>query len=326
MNTNKKKLELKPFKIRKFTRTKFRSRPPTLRRRRERIKGEIWIYNEGIYEQEQICAERWMRLIYENPASGPPLMFLAKRKMLSRLYGMYCRTPMSARGISKFIEKYQVDMTGCQGPYRNFADFFAREKQGVQFPKENKVLGSPCEGLVSVHTDIQPENLIAAKGSDFSLSELFNDEALAREYKGGTMVQIRLTPANYHRMHFFDDGLITHSEMLNGDLYSVSPLAINRVMKLYCRNKRAIIKFASQNFGDVVLVEVGATFVGSIVHCFKNGEAVSRGQQASYFLPGGSLVLAFFKGGTLNPDELLVKQTTAGYETKMRIGSRLGGF
>ena len=72
------------------------------------------------------------------------------------------------------------------------------------------------------------------------------------------------------------------------------------------------------------MVEVGATFVGSIVHCFDVGQQVSRGQQASFFLPGGSLVLAFFKPGAFVPDEALIEQTNAGYETKALIGHPLG--
>ena len=293
------------------------------RLRIKKQRQEIWIYNDGQYEQEQICAEKWMRLIYESPVGGAGLLFLVKRKVLSRLYGMYCRTKFSARKIPKFIQKYQVDMTGSSGPYKNFQDFFSRERTDVRFPEEARVMGSPCEGMVSAYTDIDPMMMIAAKGSHFSLGELFGDDELAEEYRGGTMVRIRLTPANYHRMHFFDDGVVTASKLLNGDLFSVSPLAIKRVVRLYCRNKRALIQFASKNFGDAVLVEVGATFVGSIEHCFEDGEEVRRGQQASTFLPGGSLLLMFFKSNTFEPSEDLLKQTAEGYETKMKLGAPL---
>ena len=289
-----------------------------------RIKHEIWVYNNGQYEQEVVVAERWMRLIYESPVGGAPLLFLARRKVLSRIYGMYCRTTFSARKIPQFIEQYQIDMTGCSGDYKNFADFFSREKTDVQFPAESGVLGSPCEGLVSAYSNIMPDNLIAAKGEAFSLAELLNDEELAAEYIGGTMVRIRLTPANYHRIHFFDDGTVTDIKMLNGTLYSVSPLALNRVARLYCRNKRALVSFSSKKFGEVLLVEVGATFVGSIVHCFESGDEVARGQQACYFLPGGSLLLMFFKQGSFSPDEDLIAQSIAGYETKIQIGMALG--
>lgn len=138
------------------------------------------------------------------------------------------------------------------------------------------------------------------------------------------MISIRLTPANYHRMHFFDNGVVTGTRMIKGDLYSVSPLALNRVLRLYCRNKRAVINFSTENFGDVVLVEVGATFVGSIVHCFNEGQEVERGQVASYFKPGGSLVLMFVKKGQFVPNKDLMLRTTEGFETKILIGEPLG--
>ncbi|MCL2357969.1 MAG: phosphatidylserine decarboxylase [Defluviitaleaceae bacterium] len=301
---------------------------PKFSKRKQRAprfkKQQIWVYNENELEQERICPERLMRLIYENPVGGAGLLWLAKRKAVSRLYGLYCRTPLSARGIPKFIEKYGVDMTGCDGNYKNFAQFFAREKSGVTFPEEKTSLGSPCEGLVSVFPNLTPSQVVMAKGIRFSLEELFGDPVLAREYEGGTMVSIRLTPANYHRMHFFDAGAVESAHMIKGHLYSVSPLALNRVVKLYCRNKRALIRFKAENFGDVVLVEVGATFVGSIVHCFEEGQPVARGDVASYFKPGGSLVLMFLKKDAFAPNAELVSRSAEGYETKIAIGRALG--
>ena len=291
-------------------------------RRKKRTK--IYYYNNGKLEEEKICPERWMRLIYENPVGGASLLWLVKRKALSRLYGLYCKTPMSARGISRFIKKYHVDMTGCKGKYKNFAQFFSRERQGIQFPKEKNVLGTPCEGLVSAFDNIQSDKLIQAKGMEFSMRDLFGNESLANEFDGGTMVRIRLTPANYHRMHFFDKGTIQKETNLKGHLYSVSPLALNKIIELYCRNKRAVIEFETENFGKAVMVEVGATFVGSIVHCFKQGEQVDRGQLASYFKPGGSLVLVFFKKGTVELQKDILEKSKDGFEVKMPIGEPLG--
>jgi len=320
-----KKLRLKiPRVIRRNRGASQRPKRLRLRRGQRKAGQPLWVYNGGQLEQERIVAERWMRLIYENPVGRASLLWWVKRKTISRIYGLYCRTPMSARKIQRFIQEYDIDMTGCDDKYKNFAQFFSREKTNVCFPEDPQVLGSPCEGMVTINTGIEPEKLIAAKGADFSLAELFGDKALAEEYRGGTMLRIRLTPSNYHRMHFFDDGVVTGAKFLKGDLYSVSPLAVDRVRRLYCRNKRAIINFSSQHFGEVAMVEVGATFVGSIVHCFDIGQHVTRGQQASFFLPGGSLVLVFFKEGAFNPDEALLQQTNAGYETKSLIGHPLG--
>jgi len=282
------------------------------------------VYNaDGVLEQEHIFPEKFMRLIYENPVGKASLLWLVKRKAVSRMYGLYCRTRHSAKMIPKFINQYDIDMTGCDGRYKNFAQFFAREMEGINFPQEPEFLGSPCEGIVSVFPNLKHDQVVAAKGASFSLAELFKDASLAREYEGGTMVSIRLTPANYHRMHFFDSGKVTNTRIIKGDLYSVSPLALNRIVRLYCRNKRAVINFATDNFGEVVLVEVGATFVGSIVHCFENGERVERGQMASYFKPGGSLVLMFLKEGQYVPRPELVERTDEGHETKISIGEAL---
>ena len=293
-------------------------------RRNNKNKQQIWIYNGNNLEQERICPERLMRLIYENPVGGASLLWLVKRKAVSRLYGLYCRTRFSARVIPKFIRQYDIDMSGCTGDYKNFTQFFSREKKNITFPRESTTLGSPCEGLVSVVQNLQINQVVTAKGSNFSLAELFGDRDLAQEYEGGTMVSIRLTPANYHRMHFFDNGMVTNTRKIKGDLYSVSPLALSRVVRLYCRNKRTVINFATENFGEVALVEVGATFVGSIVHCFNDGEEVERGQVASYFKPGGSLVLMFVKKGHFSPFEDLAARTAEGYETKISIGTPLG--
>lgn len=300
---------------------KFRGRWP---RKSKKAKQNILIYNNGQIEEERICPEKLMRLIYENPVGGASLLWLVKRKAVSRLYGLYCQTRMSARSIPRFIKKYGVDMTGCDGTYRNFSQFFSREKKGIAFPENSDVLGSPCEGLVSVFENIEPAELIAVKGAHFSLHDLFFDKELAGEYAGGHMVSIRLTPANYHRMHFFDDGVVGLTRMLKGDLFSVSPLALKKIARLYCRNKRALIRLETENFGDAVLVEVGATFVGSIVHCFQDGQRVRRGDLASYFKPGGSLVLMFLKKGRFSPDAGLVSRTKEGIETKVSIGAALG--
>ena len=287
-------------------------------------KKDILVYNNGKYEKENIPAEKWMRLIYENPVAGAPLLHLVKRKMASRIYGLYCRTRFSARTIPQFIQDYQIDMTGCEDSYKNFADFFARKRQGVHFSPEQNILGSPCEGLVSAYGRIDAQSLIDAKGTGFSLEELFDDAAVAQDYQGGSMLHIRLTPSSYHRIHFFDDGQVIDSKFINGHLFSVSPIAVSRIARLYCLNKRALIQFRSQNFGDVVMVEVGATFVGSIIHCFDSGEQVLRGQEAGYFLPGGSLLMVFFKEGAFAPDISLLEQTAAGYETKAELGQPLG--
>jgi phosphatidylserine decarboxylase len=284
------------------------------------------IYDNGEIKREKIVAEKWMRLIY-GEAGGPlPLARLTSRKVISRVYGMYCKTRHSANMIGRFVADNYVDMAGCLpvGGYKNFAEFFSREKRGILFPKEPHLLGSPCEGLVSAYEDINPDKLVAAKGMEYTLAELFGDAELAEAYRGGSCLRIRLTPANYHRMHFFDCGEVTDVECIGGDLYSVNPLAVAKVARLYCQNKRVRVNAATRNFGEAVIMEVGATFVGSIVHRFLVGDNMRRGRQASYFLPGGSLVLVYFKKGAVKLDTGILERTAEDIETKTDIAAVVG--
>ncbi|MCL2500807.1 MAG: phosphatidylserine decarboxylase [Defluviitaleaceae bacterium] len=288
------------------------------------------IYDNGEIKPEKIVADKWLRLIYDDacgakaPQAPSSLARLTSRKTLSRLYGAYCNTRHSARLIGRFITDNNIDMAGCAGEYRNFAEFFSREKKGIVFPKEPHVLGSPCEGMVSAYDAINPEKAVAAKGMEYSLAELFGDAEMAEVYRGGSCLRIRLTPANYHRMHFFDCGEVTDVECIDGDLYSVNPLAVARIAKLYCQNKRVRINISTRNFGDAVIVEVGATFVGSIVHRFLVGDNARRGRQAAYFLPGGSLVLVYFKKDRVRLDTDIIERTAKGIETKTHIGAAVG--
>jgi len=284
------------------------------------------IYDNGELKAEKIIADKWMRLLYDDALGRASLMRLASRKAVSRLYGLYCRTRHSARMIPGFIADNHVDMAGCAGAgqYKHFAAFFSREKKGISFPGAGRLLGSPCEGLVSAYADIDPDNMIAAKGAVYSLGELFGNAALAEKYRGGACLRVRLTPAHYHRMHFFDHGEITDVRCIDGDLYSVNPLAVARVARLYCQNKRVRVQIATRNFGEVVIVEVGATFVGSIVHRFLVGDNARRGRQASYFLPGGSLVLVYFKEGAVALDADILGRTAQGVETATKIGAVVG--
>jgi len=269
--------------------------------------------------------DRIIRLIYgERANERASLATLASRKALSLWYGAYCRSGHSRQLIAPFIAENNIDMTGCSGSYKNFAEFFARQKRGIVFPEEATQLGAPCEGLASAYTDIDPDTMVAAKGSLYSLAELFGDAALAEQYRGGSCLRVRLTPANYHRMHFFDDGEVTDATYIDGDLYSVNPLAVEKIARLYCRNKRVRVQVATQQFGNVVIMEVGATFVGSIVHKFLVGDKARRGRQASYFLPGGSLVLVYFQPGAVTLDADMLARTAQHIETRVNVGTVVG--
>jgi hypothetical protein len=53
-------------------------------------------------------------------------------------------------------------------------------------------------------------------------------------------------------------------------------------------------EIATADFGNVIVVAVGATIVGSIIHTVPEGASVSKGDELGYFAFGGSTVLTLF--------------------------------
>ena len=77
-------------------------------------------------------------------------------------------------------------------------------------------------------------------------------------------------------------------------------------------------------FGPVLMIEVGATMVGSIKQLFAPGRAVVKGEGKGLFKIGGSCVITLFQRGHIRFDSDLVEQSRSCLETFARMGDRLG--
>jgi phosphatidylserine decarboxylase len=76
-------------------------------------------------------------------------------------------------------------------------------------------------------------------------------------------------------------------------------------------------------FGDVVMTEVGATMVGSIIQTY-TGHFVKKGEEKGYFKFGGSTVVLLFEKNKIRIDQDLLINTLKGYETVIKEGERIG--
>lgn len=135
---------------------------------------------------------------------------------------------------------------------------------------------------------------------------------------------LRLCPTDYHRFHFFDSGVCEQTRKIEGHYYSVNPVALQKVQKLFCQNKREWSIFHSNNFGEVVYVEVGATCVGSIIQTYTPGEKVKKGDEKGYFKFGGSTVVLFFEKDKITIDKDILNQSAQGYESSVLFGETIG--
>ncbi|MCI9304637.1 phosphatidylserine decarboxylase [Clostridium sp.] len=291
----------------------------------------IQVYNRKTnkYDTENVAGDKYIKWAYESPIGKSFVELFIKRKLFSKLYGNFCDSKLSVKKINSFIKNFNIDtdiFTNDPSDFKSFNDFFIRKLTPESRPinKDKNILISPGDGRLLAYTNIDINSLIQVKGITYSLSELLEDNPIANEYAGGTCLVLRLCPVDYHRLHFIDDGIPEKSNIVNGNYYSVNPTALERIPKLYCQNKREWSIFHSENFGDVILMEVGATCVGSIVQTYEPNKKVSKGDEKSYFKFGGSTTILFFKENTVTIDDDILIQSSFGFETKVIMGEKIG--
>lgn len=291
----------------------------------------IKIYNRHSksYEEENIVGKRYIQWTYESPIGKRFSELILKKKLFSKLYGAYCDTKISSKKIPCFIHDYNIDIKESiksENDFISFNDFFTRKllKTARPIDLHPNILISPGDGRLMVYEDIDLDNVIQIKNLTYSLRELINDDCIAEQYKKGTCIILRLAPIDYHRFHFIDSGTPTKSTKIDGYLYSVNPIALNNIPKLFCENKREWSIFKSDNFDDILTIEVGATCVGSIIQTYTPDKKVNKGDEKGYFKFGGSTTILFFKKDTINIDEDIIQQSHLGFETKVLFGETIG--
>jgi len=252
-------------------------------------------------------------------------------KHLTEQQGKKFNNPASKKEIEHFIQFHNLnkeEILDSLDSFKNFNEFFYRKLKPSARPiaeaSNQKVAVSPGDCRLNVFTSIEEATKIWIKGKKFSLTNLLKDDALAKEYSGGSLVIARLAPQDYHRFHSPVSGTLGKFTPYTGTYYTVNPIAIRDTIDVYTENKRQRVTIKSPEFGDVIYITVGATMVGSIVYTAKEGQTVKKGDELGYFAFGGSTVLVLFKKGTINFDEDLKVNSMKPIETLVKIGSRLG--
>ncbi len=274
---------------------------------------------------EKVAGEKWLVWLYNNPIGEATLWTLAKRKVVSSIYGNMMDRTTSAKKIHPFIDEFDIDMSGVQEQeFKNFNDFFTRrlKENARQIDTCLNTVISPADGKILAYTDIGNSDFII-KGFRFDVSSFLDNPVLAQKYSDGALLVIRLAPVDYHRFHFPVSGILTSDKKIEGDYYSVNPFALRKKAEIFCLNKREYTILANPLFGDVVMAEVGATMVGSIVQTYK-GSSVIKGEEKGYFEFGGSTVVLLFEKNTISIDRDLLINTANGYETAVKMGERIG--
>lgn len=81
----------------------------------------------------------------------------------------------------------------------------------------------------------------------------------------------------------------------------------------------------TEQFGDIIQMEVGALMVGKISNLHtEGGVKVTKGEEKGYFEFGGSTILLLLEKDKVKLCDDLLKNTREGFETKLLQGSMLG--
>ena len=289
-------------------------------------------YTQGI-EEEQVYGEGFLRWAYENPLGKLTTELIVKRAIFSRWYGWRMDRAGSREKVVPFIEKFGIkteEHLDSIDSYRTFNDFFYRKLKPEARPiaSDADEVCFPADGRHIGFQDVSECDGVFVKGQKFDVAGLLESDALGDRFKNGSLVLSRLCPVDYHRYHFPCEGRVKSQEMLprkgSGVLYSVNPVALAQDLSIFWKNKRLLTLLDTADLGQVAILEIGATCVGSIVSTSKTGEWVAKGQEKGYFRFGGSSVITIFEPGKVQLSEDLLHHSANMVETYVRMGDVMG--
>ena len=205
--------------------------------------------------------------------------------------------PLNVFVLERFIETYHVNRSEIPAElssYKNFAEFFTRKLPVGVRQIESDII-SPVDGMLRNVTTIKAGHVELIKGHAFSIQKLLADSKQAEKYDGGVLCNFYLAPGDYHHVHSVCSGKLLDIKKLPGSLWSVNNLTFEKFPDVLSENERVLLPFETE-WGQVMVILVGALNVGKIEINFKTQQVVSVGERAGTFHMGSSVVLLFEPG------------------------------
>jgi phosphatidylserine decarboxylase len=260
----------------------------------------------------------------------------------------------SVKLIPAFIKTHKLNLAEVEKPiseYKTFNEFFSRRlKPGLRndaVPGDDTICLSPADCRLNVFDSIESSKKLWIKGTHFTVGALLgaydSDGSVAAKFSGGQLAIARLAPQDYHRWHLPVTCTLQTRFPIAGGYQTVNPIAVRKQVDVYTENSRVICPMKTSEFGDVILVAIGAAMVGSIKFdeclCHPNRKAFQpvchnglcmQGQKRlkfgehGYFQFGGSTCLLLFQAGAVQWDKDLLANSNKSLETLVQVGTRIG--
>lgn len=276
------------------------------------------------YIEDKSKSSSMLKFLYNTVIGRILLKLIFTRKTVSNIYGFYMKSRLSKAKIDKFIEKHNIDLEEYEKTeYKNFNEFFIR-----QIKKENRPVNMNKNVLIAVadgklkRYKITEDLKLHIKNSIYSIEELVEDTEIIKRYAGGECLIIRLSLENYHRYCYIDNGIHKKSKKINGILHTVQPISQDKY-KVYAKNSREWTTLDTNNFDDVIQIEVGALLVGKINNYYEKYK-FKKGEEKGYFEFGGSTIVLLIKKDVVNIDDDIIENSEEDIETIVKMGERIG--
>ncbi|QBM85447.1 phosphatidylserine decarboxylase [Metschnikowia aff. pulcherrima] len=289
-------------------------------------------------EKMSVTVRLGIRLLYKGLDKAKSKRIRSLLRRLSVKQGIKFDHPSLAKDIQAFIQFHKLNLSDClitdPTQFPTFNEFFYRKlKPGarpLEAPEEDNVAVSPADCRCTTFVTVNDATNLWIKGRNFTVAKLFNGNFADLEksdlYKPDKCCVgiFRLAPQDYHRFHSPVSGIIGPIKYIEGEYYTVNPMAIRSDLDVYGENVRVVVPIQTSAFGTVVLVAVGAMMVGSTVITVKEGQEVKRGDEIGFFKFGGSTVLLLFEKEKFTFDADLVNNSKQCVETLVRVGQSIG--
>jgi len=279
----------------------------------------------GEIETEQVYGEGFLRWAYGNPLGKIALHAFVKRPFFSEWYGRRMDQPKTQERVAPFIQEYGLDENDFEKTdFTSFNDFFYRKLKQEARPLSDSPVVLPADGRHLGFARAHEIEGVFVKGQKFDVPALLDDAHLGKKYQNGALLLSRLCPVDYHRFHFPCAGVPGETRIINGPLFSVSPLALRQRLAYFWENKRTVTELVTETMGTVLCMEIGATCVGSIHQTFTPGKRVEKGDEKGYFAFGGSSTILLFEPDVLTLDSDLLSAGSQMQELYAKVRTSAG--
>jgi len=228
------------------------------------------------------------------------LIKILPKKALSRTVGWFVslHLPIAVKIplLKWFAGRYKIDLNEADKrleEYSSIQDLFTRKLKPGLRPIQGEIV-HPVDGVLTASGAIKDGQLLQVKNWTYNLQDFLKESSVS-QFEGGIFCTYYLCPTDYHRVHSPVNAQVARIKHIDGALWPVNELSVNKVRDLFCVNERVIF-WLDTSRGPIAYVMVGATNVGSIKATVHEGQNINAGDEMGIFQMGSTVVVVYPKG------------------------------